>query len=146
MDRGLNYGKAKSPLSLKFRFTDTGCGNKCLVLFELNEHFSPFLIPLVGIHAQSLPSLLVHIRSYPGSHGPESHSPDERWTREGKGWCLQGHVQYVSAAGENADLYGPSRPELEQAAVDLASMRAAAAVFPDVRRDFQAMHAEARRM
>jgi hypothetical protein len=51
VDRGLNCGKAKSPLSLKFRFTDTGSGNECLVLFELNEHFSPFVIVLVDIHA-----------------------------------------------------------------------------------------------
>ena len=61
MDRGLNCGKAKSPLSLKFRFTDTGSGNECLVLFELNEHFSPFLILLVGIRVQPLQSLLVKI-------------------------------------------------------------------------------------
>ena len=51
VDRGLNCGKAKSPLSLEIKFTDTGDGNKCLVLFEHNKHFSPFLTLLVAIHA-----------------------------------------------------------------------------------------------
>ena len=36
-------------MSLKFRFMDTGDGYKCLVLFELTEHFSPFLNLLVCI-------------------------------------------------------------------------------------------------
>jgi hypothetical protein len=64
-----------------------------------------------------------------------------------KDGVFRAHVQYVSTAGENADLCGPCRPDLEKAAADLASMRAAAAVFPDDRvRAFQAMHAEARRM
>ena len=92
--------------------------------------FLPFVIILVGIHASPLPSLLVHIRSYPGSHGPESHTPDERWTREGKDGVFRAHVQYVSTAGENANIYSPCRPDLEKAAADLASTRAAAAVFP----------------
>ena len=66
---------------------------------------------------------------------------------EEKDGVVRAHVQYVSNAGERADLRGPCRPELEQAAADLASMRAAAAVFPDDRvRAFQAMHAEARRI
>ena len=57
------------------------------------------------------------------------------------------HVQYIGTGGENANLRGPFRPDSEQAAADLAAMRAAAAVFPNDRvRAFQAMHAEARRI
>jgi len=66
---------------------------------------------------------------------------------EEKDGVFRAHVQYMSTAGEKADLRGPSRLEPEQAANDLASMRAAAAVFPNDRvRAFQAMHAEARRI
>ena len=66
---------------------------------------------------------------------------------EEKDGVFRAHVQYVSTAGENAHLQGPRRFDPDQAANDLASMRAAAAAFPDdLVRAFQAMHAEARRI
>ena len=61
--------------------------------------------------------------------------------------CFRAHVQYRGSDGQNANLQGPRRFDPDQAAAVLASMRAAAAVFPDDRvRAFQAMHAEARRI
>ena len=60
---------------------------------------------------------------------------------------FRAHVQYRGDGGQKAHLQGPRRPERDQASADLASMRAAAAVFPNDRvRAFQAMHAEARRI
>ena len=60
---------------------------------------------------------------------------------------FRAHVQYRGEQGRKADLHGPRRPEASEAESDLASMRAAAAVFPDDRvRAFQSMHAEARRL
>jgi hypothetical protein len=61
--------------------------------------------------------------------------------------CYRARVQYKGSNGQKAYLQGPRRGDPVQAANDLASMRAAAAVFPDDRvRAFQAMHAEARRI
>ena len=66
---------------------------------------------------------------------------------EEKDDVFRAHVRYMGPMGQDAHLRGPCRPDLEKAAADLASMRAAAAVFPDDRvRAFQAMHAEARRI
>jgi len=57
------------------------------------------------------------------------------------------HVQYSSETGRNLNLYGPRRMLASEAAGDLESMRAAAAVFPNDRvQAFQSMHAEARRI
>ena len=56
-------------------------------------------------------------------------------------------VQYRSDQGKKAQPYGPRRLEQSEAEGDLASMRAAAAVFPNDRvKAFQSMHAEARRI
>jgi len=60
---------------------------------------------------------------------------------------FRAHVQYRGENNRKANLYGPRRLEASEAKADLASMRAAAAVFPNDRVSaFQSMHAEARRI
>ena len=61
--------------------------------------------------------------------------------------AFRAHVQYRGDQGRNANLYDPRRLKASEAESDLASMRAAAAVFPSDRvKAFQSMHAEARRI
>ena len=114
MDRGLNCGKAERPLSLEIKFTDTGAGNKCPVLLELSKLFSLFNPSCWYSSPASAKPSCEDSLIYTGSHGPESHPLDERWTSGGKGRCLQGATLYkYSCLSDQYPEVGPNWSHLK---------------------------------
>ena len=110
---------------------------KCLLAF----------VDLVCCHSQLSWLQILKTRTLSGPMGRKATVLAQAGQVAEKDGGYRAHVQYTGSEGQNAQLTGPRRLERDQASADLASMRAAAAVFPNDRvRAFQAMHAEARRI